>query len=54
MLFIEKKTGLLNEEKLRPKHRIQSASNVNRVREIMKTNKENQVMLKNLSSFYKD
>ena len=22
MLFIEKKTGLLNEEKLRPKHRI--------------------------------
>ena len=41
MLYVEKKVGKLNEEVLRPKHRIQSASNVNRIRTIIKTNNEN-------------
>jgi hypothetical protein len=41
MLFIEKKQGKLSEETLRPKHRIQSASNQNRINSILKTNKEN-------------
>jgi hypothetical protein len=41
MLFIEKNEGKLNEQILKPKHRIQSASNVNRIRNINKTNQEN-------------
>ena len=38
MLFIEKNNGILNEQILKPKHRISSASNVNRIRKITKTN----------------